>query len=395
MHPAGRLRTRAWLAGLLLCAMAASALMQFGLAVLAPFITAEFGLSRTQYGSGVSTLFLSGVLVSLLAGRLVGRWGEVRLLRAVFAFALVAFVIMAVAPGWGWVLVAAMLMGIPLGLGNPVTNQLIVTRVDQTVQGTATGVKQSGVQVGALFAGAVVPPVAVAFGWRAGVGVLALVAVVGLLLAVPLRDTPQPDRFDGDGPPGRPSTLALFLCGYAALMGFAAAAVNAFLPLFAYEELAMSVSRAGQLVAVIGLLGALARVGMGVIGNRIRRFALWLAGLAAVAVAASALLLAASRQPGLVWLVVVGFAVSANAWQVAAMLAVVRQGRDAARSSGIVMGGFIGGMMLGPLTFGVVVDATRSYAAGWGMVVSVFAAALGLSVLVTVRAERATPRPLA
>lgn len=39
-------------------------------------------------------------------------------------------------------------MGFPLGLGNPVTNQLIVTWVDRTVQGTATGVKQSGVQVG-------------------------------------------------------------------------------------------------------------------------------------------------------------------------------------------------------------------------------------------------------
>lgn len=57
MPPAGRLRTRVWSSGLLLCAMAASALMRFGLAVLAPLITAEFALTRTQYGSAVSTLF--------------------------------------------------------------------------------------------------------------------------------------------------------------------------------------------------------------------------------------------------------------------------------------------------------------------------------------------------
>lgn len=391
----GRLR-RAWLSATLLAAMAASSLLQFGLGVLAPFITTEFGLTRTHYGAAVSTLFFSAVLVSLQAGRFVGRWSEVRLLRTLFILALAALTITAVSPAWGWVMVAAAIMGLPLGLGNPVTNQIIATRVQYGAQGTVVGVKQSGVQLGALFAGLVAAPVAVAFGWRTALVVLAAVPMTGFLLSLPLSEMAGRRRAErvADGGDGGRSALELYLCAYAVLMGFGAAAVNAFLPLFAFEELAIPVGRAGLLVAVIGTIGAVARVAMGMIGNRVQRFDWWLAALATLATGAAVVLLLTTRETTLVWAVAVVFGVSANAWQVAAMLAVVRQVRGTARSSGIVMGGFIGGMMLGPLAFGAIVDTASTHQAGWILVAGAFAAAAMLSVGVAVRVSR-TSAPIA
>jgi hypothetical protein len=118
-----------------------------------PTITREFSLTRTQYGVAASVLFLSAVVVSLQAGRVVRRCGADRLIRVLLAHAVIALIVIAVAPGWHWVLVGAVVMGVPLGLMNPVTNQLIAGRVIHTVQGTVTGIKQSGVQMGALVIG--------------------------------------------------------------------------------------------------------------------------------------------------------------------------------------------------------------------------------------------------
>lgn len=369
--------------------MAASTLMQFSLGVLGPYITQEFALTRTTFGTAGSALYLSGLVASLLAGRLVNRWGEVRLTRLVHVIVIAAFLMVAFAPNWAWVLAAAAMMGLPLGIGNPITNVLIVNRVDDAVQGTATGIKQSGVQIGALLAGAVVPPIAAAYSWRPAVGLLGVLAFAGLMLSLPLRQAPSSGRaelsLDGSRKQGRPSSLAAFLGVYAALMGCGTSAVISFLPLFAHGELSLPASRAGQLIAVVGLVGAAARVLMGVLGNRISRFEPLLVVLAAVAMGSAGMLVAASSRPYLVWLAVIGLGASAIAWQTPAMLAVVRERRIAAQSSGVVMTGFIGGMMIGPLTFGSLVDATSSYLLGWILVTAAFAAATLLSLIATVR----------
>lgn len=378
----GAAPSKVWLLGVLLSAMTVCTLMQFVLAALAPYITAEFDLSRTRYGAAASVLFLGAVVVSLLAGRLIGRWGAVALLRLLYVTAVVAFMLVAVAPGWLGVMLAALLMGLPLGLGNPVTNVLVVTRVPTYLRGTATGLKQAGVQVGALLVGLALPPVAAVYGWRTAAGSLAVVAALGLAVALPLRPAaagrspaggrsvplPRPD-------PAGPARTPVALVAYAVLAGVATSAVNAFLPLFAYEELGLSAQRAGWIVALLGLLGAASRVTVGVLGERLPRLWLWLAGLAFAGAASTLLLFPAMRSPGLVWAAVAGFAATAPAWQSAAMLALVRDGDRAGRSAGHVIGGFLLGMVAGPLAFGQLTDRTGGYSAGWWLVIVALAAA--------------------
>ncbi len=363
--------------------MAASALMQFALGVLAPFITAEFNITRTAFGSATSVLFLSGLVVSLTAARLVERWGDVRLLRVLHAAVITAFLVVALAPSWEWVLVGVVVMGLPLGVGNPVTNALIVHRVDAPVQGTAIGIKQSGVQVGALIAGLSAPALAAATTWRIAAAALSATAFVGLALSARLKESPRPPKPMSHAaerhrhlPP-----LAWYLTVYAVFMGWGVSAIVAFLPLYAFEDLGMPAHLAGLLTGAIGFLGALSRVAIGILANTAQRLGRWLIVLAGAAAVSTPLLLAAARLPHLVWIAVIGLGAGAIAWQSPAMLTLVRLENQIARSSGLVMAGFFTGMLTGPLAFGRLADETGTYAVSWLAVTAAFVLATVLSCL--------------
>lgn len=367
----------------LLITMAASALMQFALGVLAPFITAEFDITRTAFGSATSVLFLSGLVVSLAAARLVERWGEVRLLRALHLAIIAAFLLVALAPSWEWVFVGVVVMGLPLGVGNPVTNALIVHRVDAAVQGTATGIKQSGVQVGALIAGLSAPAVAAATSWRIAAAMLGALAVVGVALSARLNESPLPPEPTSHTPQRhwQLPPLTWYLTVYAVFMGWGVSAIVAFLPLYAFEDLGMPAHLAGLLTGVIGLLGALSRVAIGVLANTAQQLGRWLIVLAGAAAVSTPLLLAAARLPHLVWIAVIGLGAGAIAWQSPAMITLVRLESQVARSSGLVMAGFFTGMLTGPLAFGRLADETGTYAAGWLAVSAAFVLATVLSCI--------------
>src|SRR5207302_7706378 len=99
----------------------------------------------------------------------------------------------------------AAVFGISVAFGNPATNQLAARGVTPGRHGLVTGVKQSGVQIGAFLAGLVLPALAGAAGWRAALGGCALVGAVGLGLIG--RYVPRPAAGTGDTPP-RPAASA-------------------------------------------------------------------------------------------------------------------------------------------------------------------------------------------
>lgn len=85
----------------------------------------------------------------------------------------------------------SILGGLPNGAGNPATNKLIMRYTAPAARGVTIGVKQSGVQLGFLLAGGLLPPLSVAVGWRAAVAVAAVIPLTGLLVSSRLpRDRP-------------------------------------------------------------------------------------------------------------------------------------------------------------------------------------------------------------
>lgn len=384
---------RAAFAVTLLWAMAAGTIIQFAVGALAPFLVADLDVSRTQIGALTTVFFAVGAVCSPVAGPLVDRLGGRRVLVWLLVASGIAIAGMGVAPGYGLLLVAAGLGGVATAAVNPVTNQLIAVHLARGQQGVIMGLKQSGVQVGAFLAGALLPTAALTLGWRTALVVTGGAAVAGVVLALvvlPRSGEPAGANRVAGGPPGsavpaegRPTRFVGWLATYAALMGAGGVAVIAFMVLYAVEELGWSESAGGAAAATVGLTGVGARMVWGRLAERLRTSTAPLLLLAAGSAAAQALIWAAQLRPALLWVGAATFGITAGAWNAVAMLAIVREAPPAHTgwASGIVQAAFYVGLMACPPVFGWSVDATGGYDAGWAGVTVLLAAAAALTAV--------------
>ncbi|MGH2734596.1 MAG: MFS transporter [Actinomycetota bacterium] len=366
----------------------------FAFGVLAPFLRDEFGLSRSNLGLLTTFFFVVGAPASLAAGRVVDVAGGRSLLTAHFAAVAVTIVCLASAPSYGWLLLMSGLAGIPLAMSNPVTNKLVAHHASSGARGVIMGVKQSGVQMGAVSAGLVLPAAAHAWGWRAAIAIGLLPVALGLVgtLSVPThgpaRDVARTEERLGASRGLRALTV------YAFLMGSGMAAMIAYLPLYAEERIGLSVTAAGALASSMGLMGVVARIFWGWRSERFSHLSLPLAVMSGGAVVGAALILLAQAVGS--WVLVPAAALiggTGAAWMAVGMLAIVTEvhGGQTGRASGMIIFGFFCGCIVSPLLFGYSVDETGSYAPGWLGVLTVF----GLAGLIAIRWRRAWIREAA
>lgn len=385
---AGRSRgSRVGFGVLLLTAMGLAATIQYAAAALAPFLVVEFGLTRTQIGTFTSMMFAVAAIVATPAGRLIDRIGTRVPLIVLFATGIVAAVALAAAPGYAGFLIAAAFAGLPMAIANPVTNQLVRQEVPAGQRGTLIGIKQSGVKFGQLLAGSLLPAIALMLGWRAAAGSILFVAVAGLIFAlrVPSRVAITPARDSTVALLDRDTVvLVRLLAMYAFFMGAGQAAVGAYLPLYAFEEVGMSVTAAGVAASLMGASGIVARIGWARPAERARNVALPLGAISLGALVAIAVIaLAAAGNPVLLVLGAMLFGATAPVWNVVAMLAVLRRVTSQAtgRATAIVFIGFSGGFVVGPAVFGLLAD-TVGYGYGWLATAGTVMAGAAIAVLI-------------
>jgi predicted MFS family arabinose efflux permease len=383
---------------LLAFAMGVATVVTFIVGALAPFLVEDLGLSRTSLGLLTTVMIAVAAVLSPLAGQLVDRLGGRLVLVVIFAVTGAGMLGMALAGSYGWLLIGAALAGIATAMGNPATNQLISLHIPRGVQGTVTGIKQSGVQAATMVAGLVVPSLGAALGWRRAMAVSALPSVLGLaatFLIVPgsgWRDGVPPVYARAGGVP--PAVVRL--TGYGALMGIGVSAVAAYTLLYSTEGLGVSATLGGLALALLGLAGIVSRITW---ARRIERGTPASAALVAMALGGSvsvALIWLADLAGA--WLLLAGafaFGATATAWNAVGNLVLIRElpASVAGRMAGVLQAGFYGGFAAGPACFGALVDWTRSYGVGWSMVIMAQALAAGLlAVSGRTQARRASGR---
>jgi predicted MFS family arabinose efflux permease len=381
----GSERSPAWHIGfttVLTVAMAIATFPQFALGALGPVLVDDLDLSRAGLGSLSTAFFIVATPASSFVGHLGERMGGRRLLAALFAVATASLVSMAIAPSYPWLLVAVGLGGLAIAASNPSTNALIAAHLPSGRRGAVVGLKQSGVQVGSFIAGAALPGLALAIGWRSTVLLVAVLSGAGLVAAVAVvpRDPVTTGR---RREAGGPSTVVRWLVPYAFFMGAGVSATTAYLALYANETLGMSEAAAGALLAVVGAVGIVARILWGRAAERRPTIAGPLAVLTIAALASVALVwLAAYAGAWLVWPAAVGVGATAAAWNSVGMLAIVREtaGRGTSRASGHVLTGFYAGLLVMPIAFGALVDTTGTYSPAWGLTLITLAVALALTL---------------
>jgi predicted MFS family arabinose efflux permease len=367
--------------------MGVGPLALYGLSATAPMVIEDLGLSRAQFGSLGTVAFLVAAVSSALLGQYVDRHAARSVMIVLYIGAALAFLTAAAANSFPLLLVAVAISGCAQSLSNPVTNRLISTWIPPGGRGLLMGVKQAGVQMSQLVAGLALPTVALLLGWRVALGVCVVAAAAGLWLAFrfPSRDAEQAAGEGGRRPASGLPTSVWWLMAYALLTGAGLHASNMYLPLFSYEELELSATVAGFTAAVVGGVGLVARIGFGHAADRMQRPHWALSALAAVAALGAMSLLASSLtgQPSLMWLGAVVFGASGIATNVVVMLALIRVTplQVVGTASGLVAIGLYSGFAIGPISFGLIVDAAGSYELGWLSVVITYVAAAVLGFL--------------
>jgi len=350
---------------------------------LAPAIGDALGLGRAGFGVMVSAYYGATLVFALPAGWLVDRFGLRAVLVAAHALLAAGVLLLAGASGLATGAAALALCGSGYAMINPATARGVLLWFPARARATAMGVKQTGVPAGGVIAALIAA--AGHADWRALAVGMAVVTVLAGAACLRLSDTPRGAaavvRLADIAALLRRPQLALFN-GATALYAAGQATFFAYLVLFARDALAVPVALASLCLATAHVASAAARIGWGVVSDRLARGGR-IACLVAIGIAGSIGVTLLLLLPGSGTVALVGTAALVGATlggfagltQAAAVESVEPTRVGAAIGYNMLLVG--GGNMLGPAAFGAAVE-WAGYPAAWGALAVLLLAGAGL-----------------
>ncbi len=348
--------------------------------VIVPVAAPDLGVRVQSIGVFVSMVYLIAVLAGLIAPAFVRRYGPLRVCQVCVLLLAAGLAI----GGIGHVALVPLMViciGIPYGVVNPVSSQILSTHAPPSLMSIAFSIKQCGVPIGAALAGLLLPPLLLIMHWQGSLFVLAAVCAVFAIAYQPLRV-----RFDADrggelkvriGRLGTPVAavwrnprlreLAISGC----MFSFVQVILITYCVSFLNLEVGLSLVAAGIAFSSAQAASVIGRIGWGVVADR------WLAaprtlGIVGVAVAALLIGIALIADTWPYWAIVIVvtlIGLTGLGWNGVHFAEVARRapaGEVALSSSGIQFFSF-GGALLAPMVFGTLISIAGSYAAGFAV----------------------------
>lgn len=336
----------------------------FLLGGLAVQVRGELGFGQGAFGLAVALFFTSSSLASVVFGRVVQRIGSHRGMRLAAVCAAVSLLGIAVfANSWASLVLCLVLGGFANAIGQPATNLSLAREVPPNRQGLSFGVKQSAIPTATLLAGLAVPLVALTIGWRFAFAGAAALALVVAFLVPPGRDVAGPTKQPGSGD-ARTASLVLLAVGIG-LGSTAATPLGAFVVESSVAS-GMREGNAGLLLALGSASNILVRVFFGYLADGMSSGRLRIAAFMLVLGTLGFVMLATGSEALLVVGTLIAFATGWG-WPGLFNFAIVKTSPGApAAATGITQTGASAGAAIGPLMFGLVVEAS-SYSVAWAL----------------------------
>jgi MFS family permease len=364
---------------------ALGALAALAVAPLTPFLLEALQLTRAQVGLLLPSVYLGGVLMALPAGWLTDRLGvrtTLGLGQAVIGggVILAAVASRSLASCLGFLLLA----GFGFSVLNPATGKAVVDWFSPRERGVAMGIKQTGLTLGGLAGALILPPLALAEGWRRALLLAGLLSLVSAgLVALAYRAPAARQTTVRVGRPRlgqvtyflrRPGLLVVFGCGLA--LSIAQSSVLAYLALYTRDSFGVSGVVAGQFLALATAGGTSARLVWGAISDRLfggrRRPGVVINAL--IGAGAYAGLAAGAWLPAPLAVVLALLAgIGAFGWVglYFALVAEIGGVRHAGLLTGLAVAFSWSGVLVGPPLFGLVLEATGAYTLPWLLLAAV------------------------
>jgi MFS family permease len=267
------------------------ALASIAVPVMTPAAARDLGFSPSLIGWFVGAMYIGASFAALVGGGLILRYGAIRVCQVCLCLCALALALLAVAPPI-LLLPLAILLGAGYGPITPASSHILSRTMPQHMMGLTFSIKQTGVPLGAVLAGLLVPALTLGFGWRgAALGVASLCAAAALVVQI------WRTHMDDDRDPARRFALAHLRAPFrliaadaglkrtvATALAFAGLQISGITFLVAYltESVGMSLVAAGLALAFCNAGGIVGRVLWGFVADRTRapRTVLGLLGLA-------------------------------------------------------------------------------------------------------------------
>ena len=368
--------------------------------VLAPPIAAETGMSASLVGVYTAFLYGGSMISSLAGGGFLLRYGALRVSQV--CLLVVAIGLLINMPGYIYLFVlGAIVTGLGGGPSTPASSQILARYTNPATAPFVFSIKQTGVPVGGVIAGALLPVFVEMFGWR---GALVCAASMSLVFALMLQ--PFRAEFDSDRQPHRSlkltdlrATLGAVLrdarvrelaLGLFAFTGLQLAFASFFIS-FLSLGMGWTLTDAGIAYSIAMGAGIAGRLIWGWVGSRYVPPVLLLAVLGlAMGVACMAIgLVDETWQKPAVWAVAFCYGMTGIGYQGVLLAEIARIAPPG--MAGVVTGGAVFfayvGMITFPGSFGIILALTDSYQTAF-VILGAVPIVVGAMLFVSARRQR-------
>ena len=362
----------------------------YSIPALAPVVARDIGVDGALIGYFVSVVYGVGIVSSLLAASVIARHGAVRASQIVLVCALALVVICAQGTAFA-VALGAFALGIAYGLTAPVSTHLLIPRTPPSIVNMVLSTRQIGVPLAGVLAATLMPPLALALGWKPALLLQAIpIVALILLLEIPRRSWDADRAIASSSVKGVLVRALGLLRGTGAMQRLTVASFIysgtqltfvAFMTVHVTSRAGRDLITAGWALASFQLAGVISRPVLGWVADKF--IPAWTMLAIQGVVMAGAALLAGNFSPSWpVWAILAVAAVAgatASGYTGLAYAEYARLGgAQRTEATGLGSAAMFAGVLLMPSLGSVVVTSTGSYLAAYGAIaiLTTFAAAV-------------------
>lgn len=345
------------------------------LPAIAPAVAEHLSISTAYLGAYVACVYFAAMFSTLMVGIGLKRFGAIRISQMGLIISGLGLLLSAV-PHPVTIVIGAFLIGLGYGPITPASSHILIKSTPPRQLSLVFSIKQTGVPLGAVMAGVMVPPMEAFTNWQVALLFVGLACIVCAVLVRPLRE-----QLDQDRDPSARTSLVDSLVGpvlmvwrhqdlrnlafVSFLFVFAQLSCTAYIVTFLYEDLGWGLIAAGIALTVAQAAGVGGRVLWGLMADRwlgALRMMMVLAVLLALAAGGMALLTPTSSYVFL-FAVLALLGSTAIGWNGVYLAEVAR--RAPKGQAGTATGGTLGftfmGVVIGPSMFGLLAEGVGSY----------------------------------
>lgn len=370
-----------------LAILSAASLAAITYSANAPLIRATFKLTEVEVGAIASCIYIGASASSIASGRLTDSLGPGAVLAmSMFALAL-GCAISATAPLVAIFFGGLIVAGLGYGAVNPPTN-VLANPDSPRRRGLSMSIKQSGIPLGGILAGILVPTVATTAGWRWSMLIPIGVCIALVIISSRLQRNGPPVGEEGRGAPARVRIRLRPAYAFGFLMAGIQVAIFIFLALYLVDDRGFGASRAGTALALLLVGGLVGRPAWGWVSDRLHDERVRVLQMAAL-LSATFLAMLPLVDDSVLFVVLLGIGLCSVGWNgvYLAMLTEAVPPRLLGSTTGMAMLLVNLGAVVFPPVVGLIVARAGTWSISWSLCAAMSLLAVGVLQMARIHAE--------